>query len=427
MQKMTRRQFILGTVGSLAALEAGKRLAWIKGGLKTVHAAEFPQAAVAQGTKENTPEEILYTALAAVGGLSRFIHTGNSVAIKINATWNFLPHTASSTDPDVLRALIHLVREAGAGRIVVIDHCSLQPGAEECLRVSGLGKVISDEKVESVIVDRQFGDDSLFTRISVPEGSYFDQFEIIQAATQADVRINLAVAKTHSVTQLTMCMKGMMGFLRTPGGLHENLFKGIPDLNTPTPIRADLHILEAIRVRYPVNGVSYCAGPETDETHPQAVQRKNEIVAGTDPALIDSYGAWAYYQISPRQIGYLYNAELSQVGQIDIKNALQDGRVQFFPVGRLLPTSTPEPTAVPETQTPTAERISATPSGISGQSTPVLPPMTPAPAATAEPVADARPFLRGALIPAAVAVAGAGLALGRRKKAHAEESDDEHP
>jgi len=57
-----------------------------------------------------------------------------------NATWAYPPHTASSTDPDLLRALIQMVADAGAKRIIVMDHCAIDPGTEESCGYPGLAR-----------------------------------------------------------------------------------------------------------------------------------------------------------------------------------------------------------------------------------------------------------------------------------------------
>ena len=75
------------------------------------------------------------------------------------------------------------------------------------------------------------------------------------------------------------------GILHKPGLLHSNLEQGIADLSTASGIQAHLHLLEAV---HPVPGsptaaTGVCAGPETDETNPNVVSRRNIVIAGTDP------------------------------------------------------------------------------------------------------------------------------------------------
>ncbi|MBM3295213.1 MAG: DUF362 domain-containing protein, partial [Candidatus Aminicenantes bacterium] len=266
------------------------------------------------------------------GGIGRFVRPGQVVAIKPNATWAYPPGTASSTDPELLRAMILMVREAGAGRIVVLDHCTLDPGAEACLRVSGLGPVLDQLAVETVFPDRNLAPKEVYLTVSFPEGRAFKRLGVIRAAAAADVRINMAVAKTHLVTRCTMCLKHMMGFLAAPAGLHADLDRGIADLNTASPIQAQLHILEAIRVRLPV-GRKQAGGNETEFSHPQKIKRRNEIVAGTDPVLVDSYGAAAYFAFKPQELPFITRAFDAGLGRMDAALAAREGRLRTFALG----------------------------------------------------------------------------------------------
>ncbi len=103
---------------------------------------EFPSVSVAEGTNQDTADQIVQTALTGLGGIERFVKPGQTVAIKPNATWAYPPKTASSTDPDFLTAVIQAVQNAGAGRIIVMDHCSIEPGAGESVPISGIGQVV---------------------------------------------------------------------------------------------------------------------------------------------------------------------------------------------------------------------------------------------------------------------------------------------
>ena len=140
MRSVTRRQFLLHAAGATAACEVGRRLGL---GATASAAPEWPTVAVAAGSNKDSAAEILKTALDGVGGIGRFVRPGQTVAIKPNATWAYPPGTASSTEPDTLRALIQMVRDAGAKRIIVMDRSTLWSTAE-ALQVSGLGKVMDE-------------------------------------------------------------------------------------------------------------------------------------------------------------------------------------------------------------------------------------------------------------------------------------------
>ncbi len=439
MFRITRRDFLFKVAGTLAALEMAKSMKWLPGMVQPVYASALPTVVASIGTDEDSAESILRSALDALGGISRFVKPGQTVAIKPNATWAYLPGTASSTDPAVLKAMVKIVQEAGAGKIIVMDHCSIEPGAAESLRINGLAKAVKELGVESLFIDRFSGPKRLYMQIDLPEGKAFQKLGVIKAAVEADVRINMAVAKSHSVTRMTMCLKHMMGFLEVPGSLHAYLSQGIADLNTKSPIKADLHILEAIRVRLPLGDYRVCAGPETEKTNPKVVKRINQIIAGIDPVLIDAYGCVNYYQIKPKELAHLKLAADAGVGNLDVDQAISSGSLQSVKVGEILPTPTVEQASIEitavATQVPTKAGPPPTatplPTVSAEQNQNMVLPETNANAAACADVVNPNSLLSGALIPVAAIIAGAGLVTLKHKakleKKQEEENSDDQP
>lgn len=441
MSPISRRQFLLGT--AVAGAEIARHLAWPH----EAAAQTPPSAVVARGTNADSPGAILKTALDGLGGIGRFVKPGQTVCIKPNATWAYPPGTASSTDPDLLRTLIQMVRDAGAKRIIVVDRCTLWTTAES-LQVSGIGKVVDEMGVEKIFPDGYLAPANLCVNVEFPKGKAFQKLGVFKAAVEADVRINLAVAKSHLVTKYTMCLKHMMGFMQIPSALHAQLEQGIADLNTESPIRAHLHILEAIRVR-----LSGQAGNSDNEiTNPNRVKRLNQVVAGTDPVLIDAYGLLNYFGRKPKELLHVFLAGEAGLGELDVEKAIATGRLISFGVGQ--PTATPTRTATPS---PTAT-LPATPTPIGPTATPTpvptatpLPTNTPIPPGAFErhskleamrgmsggPVVNLGPSLNNTLIPAAAVVLGAGAAmrwrLSRADQSHTLTSSqeqnhaDDHP
>jgi uncharacterized protein (DUF362 family) len=432
MHRISRRDFLLKVAGTLTAVEFTNFLGWIPGMIAPVKASALPNVSVSTGTDGDSAESILRTALEALGGINRFVKPGQTVAIKPNATWAYPPGTASSTDPELLKAMVKLCQEAGARKIIVMDHCSIEPGAVESLRVNGLGKTVKELGVESLFIDRFSGTKDLYTKIDLPEGKAFQKLGVIKAAVDADVRINMAVAKSHSVTRMTMSLKHMMGFLEVPGSLHAFLSQGIADLNTKSAIKADLHILEAIRVRLPLGDYRVCAGPETEKTNPKIVKRMNEIVAGIDPVLIDAYGCIKYYQIQPKELAHLKLAADSGAGDLNVDQATSSGSLVEVKVGEVKPVPTIEqPTLVNKvitTKLPTQAGPPPTatpmPTLSDDQNQNILLPEVVASTNSCVDVINPNSLLSGALIPVAAIIAGAGL-ITLHNKAKSEKNQEE--
>jgi uncharacterized protein (DUF362 family) len=428
MRQITRRQFLQTAAGAVVALEAARLVDWPIGFIAPAHAAAWPNVSVARGANADSTEAILKTALEGLGGIERFVKPGMTVAIKPNATWAYPPFTASSTDPDMLRVLITLVRQAGARRVIVMDHCSIDPGTAECLRESGIGKVVDELKVDKVFPDRYLASKDVYTFVELPKAKAFKKLGVIKAAAEADLRINLALPKSHVVTKVTIVLKHMMGFLENPAGLHANHEQGIADLVTASPINAELHILEAIRVRLPVGPTRQAGGYETEVTHPNKVKRVNEILAGTDPVLMDAYSCIKHFSIKPQELTHVKLAADMGLGEMDVDKAIKDDHLCVYTVGQPLFTPTPAPTRPPVTATPTATGIPPTSTPLPTAAPEVLAapaePVAQRPCATDDNVVNPTPLLSGALIPAAAIVAGVGL-VARNRLEHRQEHQDE--
>ncbi len=424
MSRITRRQFLARAAGAAASLELARRL----GETTPIASSQtLPSVAVAKGTNADTGPELLKTALDGIGGIGRFVKPGQTVCIKPNATWAYPPGTASSTDPDLLAALIQMVRDAGAKRVILVDRSTLWTTAES-LQISGIGKVVDEMGVEKIFPEGYLAPANLCTNIDLPKGKAFQKLGVFKAAVEADVRINLALAKSHLVTKYTLCLKHMMGFMQIPSALHAQLEQGIADLNTESPIQAHLHILEAIRVR-----LSGQAGnSDTEITNPNRVKRPNQVVAGTDPVLIDAYGLQAYFGRKPKELLHVFLAGEAGLGEMDVEKATAAGRLVFFGVGQ--PTATPPPTATSsptatKPATPTRPGPTATPTTVPTATT--IPTTTPLPTNTPMPPAEAAslskldalrgmsggtvvnlgPTLSSAMLPAAAVVLSAGAVM----------------
>lgn len=425
MPPISRRTFSKALVASIMGVYGTPYLTrgvWAE----AAAALGLPSVAAITGANDDSPETYLRTSMEALGGIARFVKPGKTVLIKVNVTWDAPPNTASNTDPELLRAMIKLVREAGASRVIVADHViGSETTASVTLPLSGIGKVLDETRVEKAIMAGMDETDDKYVTIEAPNSKIIDgkTFSVIRAATEADVRINMAVAKSHIVTPVTMTLKHMMGLMRYPGYLHAaNLDQGIADINTAEALRTELHILEAIRVR--LTGAAWGWGNESqadprDPGGKKIVKRFNQIVAGTDPVLIDAYGANMFFRgHKPEAKGILHILRASQagIGEIDVEKAMADGRLQAFTAGRpVMAAATPSPTAASLVQaesTPT--RRAAAPA------LPVAPtfaPETPTGGSTigtSDVVLDYVPALGGALAPVVAIVAALGLVVRRR-------------
>jgi len=134
------------------------------------------------------------------GGIQMFVNPGERVLIKPNLLKARPPEAAVTTHPEIVRAVIRLVREAG-GIALVGD----SPGMGELRKVcetAGILDVVQEEGAVLMELDEP---------VLVKNTGRFQRFEIARNAYEADAIINLPKLKTHGMTTLTGAVKNLFG------------------------------------------------------------------------------------------------------------------------------------------------------------------------------------------------------------------------
>ncbi len=145
------------------------------------------------------PERVtaaLRRAFDLFGGIGRTVPAGRRVLIKPNLLSARAPETAVCTHPEVVRALIRLVREAGGIPRVGDSPGGLTVRAGEVFSASGMKAMCDQEGVEMV---------------RFREVRQFDGIPIAREALEAEVLISVPKFKTHGLTVLTGAVKNMFG------------------------------------------------------------------------------------------------------------------------------------------------------------------------------------------------------------------------
>jgi uncharacterized protein (DUF362 family)/Pyruvate/2-oxoacid:ferredoxin oxidoreductase delta subunit len=139
-------------------------------------------------------------AVDIVGGMNTFVKSGDRVLIKPNLLKAKSPESAVTTHPEVVRAVIRLVRECG-GRPMVGD----SPG------MGDLKKVAEKAGILEVLIEEGAELTELIDVVQVKNTGRFQRFEVSRLAYEADVIINLPKLKTHGMTTLTGAVKNLFG------------------------------------------------------------------------------------------------------------------------------------------------------------------------------------------------------------------------
>lgn len=262
--------------------------------------AGLPDLVVA---RNGQPEDLVQRALAAIGGIERFVKPGANVIIKPNICVAY--HTyeyAATTNPWVVGALVKLCFGAGAASVRVLDY-PFGGTPQEAYSVSGIAEQVKSAGGEMVAM-------SGFKYVStmVPKGKKMRQVDIFGDILKADAVIDVPIAKHHSSAVLTLGMKNLMGVVSNRGAMHQSLHQQIADLTSL--IMPTLTVIDAIRILLR-NGPT---GGNLDD-----VKQLDTIIVSPDIVAADSY-ATGLFGLKPEDVGYIPAAVALGLGRSDLDN-----------------------------------------------------------------------------------------------------------
>lgn len=295
-EPISRRQMLYRLAGLFAAGPVGAivKPAWAEPSRKTLIEISGPETGCDIG---RLTEKLVTSA----GGMARYISKGDVVVIKPNVSWARAPQYGATTHPEVVRAIVRMCFDAGAKAVRIADHTIHD--ARQCFIVTGIAQIARETGAELV-----FPASSLMREMNL-HGHRLDMWPVFTPMVEADKRINIPVAKVHSISKLTLGMKNWIGAV---GGrrnaLHQDIHQSITDLaHFFTP---DLTIIDATRIMTE-NGPS--GGSMSD------VVIKNRLILSDDPVAADAYAANQLFHIPPQEIGYIRLAEKWGMGTTDME------------------------------------------------------------------------------------------------------------
>ena len=262
----------------------------------------LPSLAIAHGTEH---EKTIRAAMAALGGMGRFIQNGDVVMIKPNVAFDRPPALAATTHPDALRAVAKLCFEAGARKVVIADNPINSPTG--CFLKSGLTAVASEMNLDLLYPEtNSFAPLSLSGEI-LKEWTFFNT--PFKHATKV---IGLAPCKDHNLCHASMTTKNWYGLL---GGrrnqFHQHIHSIVSDF--ALMMKPTLVILDGMNVLMS-NGPT---GGRLSDVKPM-----NTIVAGTDMIAVDAYGYSHLLERDIAELTYLHKANERGLGNINWKDTL---------------------------------------------------------------------------------------------------------
>ncbi|RLC60748.1 MAG: hypothetical protein DRI80_10320, partial [Chloroflexota bacterium] len=300
---------LVGLLALLCGVNALQRRAVYSGPARTtevvttvtiVQAASWP-------VSDAEVEALVRQAVALAGGLEGIVGEGDTVVVKPNLVWNAPPDEGAVTDPRVVRTIVQLAREAGAGEVIIADGAACyyhyypdRRGATiAAFHDAGYdadGDMVDDATGAPLVDLNDAGgldqhDPNLVRLVTVQHGLIWTEYWLPNVILDADVLIGVPVLKNHSYAGVTLALKNQFGI--APSDIYHSpgsqMFKGalshgpddlgrhIVDLNLARPL--DFVVLDGLR--------GLTDGPCGDHLADPPMRL---ILAGRDAVAVDTIG-----------------------------------------------------------------------------------------------------------------------------------------
>lgn len=247
-------------------------------------------------------EKITKDAISAIGGISKFVKPNDVVVIKPNIGWDRTPEQAANTHPLIVKAIAEECIKAGAKKVKIFDRTCNDP--RRCYETSGFNAVVKNmKKVELKHIEFE-----RFKSVKV-NGQFIKEWELYDEALNADVFINVPIAKHHGLTTLTLALKNIMGIMGgNRGYIHRNIETALADINSV--VKTNLTIIDATRIL--LNH-----GPQGGDL--KDVKVLNRVIASSDIVSADAY-ATTFFGKKPEDISITVEAYKRGLGEMRLSN-----------------------------------------------------------------------------------------------------------
>jgi uncharacterized protein (DUF362 family) len=188
------------------------------------------------------PDAMFKKAIEEIGGIGRFVKSGQKVVVKPNIGWDKSPELAANTNPILVKEIVRQCLAAGAKEVVVFDNTCDE--WKKCYATSGI-EAAAKEAGAHVMPGNE---ESYYVKVPLPNGKSLKDMKLHKAILDCDVWINVPVLKHHGGANMSIAMKNLMGIIWNRKIFHiSNLQQCIADVCTldKKPV---LNIVDAYRV-----------------------------------------------------------------------------------------------------------------------------------------------------------------------------------
>lgn len=161
---------------------------------------------VGKATKFSSSKEAILSSVSLIGGFSRVIQQGDEVLLKPN--FNTADPPPGSSDPAFVKAVIELLYEHGARKVVLGESSMLRLSTRKVMKKAGMLKKAEEAGAEVVIFN-----EGKWKRVATG-GSHLKYVSLPETALESKKLVYTCCMKTHRFAKFTFSLKLAVGFMK---------------------------------------------------------------------------------------------------------------------------------------------------------------------------------------------------------------------
>ena len=229
--------------------------------------------------KDNV-HNIVENIVKSFGNISDIIKPNTKILIKLNLLSAYTPEQAITTHPEIVRAVIKVIKKAGAIPVMGDSPGNLTHGIEHIWDKTGMLQLAKEENVELINFEA-----CGCVEVSVQHPN-IKQIYITKAITDCDAIINLPKLKTHTFMGFTCGVKNFYGII--PGVRKAEYHKLAPTPKDFSYLLSEIYRMVREKLLFTIVDGVY--GLEGNGPSLSGQKRKYGIIAGSqDTVMLDTF------------------------------------------------------------------------------------------------------------------------------------------
>ena len=223
---------------------------------------------------------IVENIIKAFGNLSDIIKPNSKVLLKLNLLSAYTPDQGITTHPEIVRAVINIVKKAGAVPVMGDSPGNMMNGIEKVWEKTGMLQLAKEENIELINFEA-----CGCVEVSIQHPN-IKQIYVTKAIMDYDAIINLPKLKTHTFMGFTCGVKNFYGIV--PGARKAEYHKLAPTPKDFSNLLSEIYRMVKEKLLFTIVDGVY--GLEGNGPSLSGQKRKYGIIAGSqDTVMLDAF------------------------------------------------------------------------------------------------------------------------------------------